>query len=340
MLETEFVLAGQRLKNRMVYLPMGLGAMPLEARLAHYTQAAAGGVGLLIAEAVMVCAETPRQYPVMPGVSARTTMLGLYTDEQQAWLAQVAAICHREGAKALVQLEHQGLDEPLEDRLLSDWPQSKMAQVQEAFVNSAKRAQAAGFDGVELHAGHGLFLSQVLSPVINDRTDRWGGSAAKRTGYVTEIIQGIKVACGRDFITGVRMGCNEPTLGASIQTAQLLAQGGADFLDISAGINNSAYVGLERPADFPYSRKVYGACQIRQKVSVPVIAVDGIRTRAQAEDILARGCADLIGLGRPLLADPDWPRKVLAGETPNPCRGCATCRWYQDAAKCPSRMAR
>lgn len=151
----------------------------------------------------------------------------------------------------------------------------------------------------------------MLSPVINDRTDRWGESAAKRCSYVTEILGGIKAACGAGFIVGVRMGCNEPTLAASIRTAQLLSQGGADFLDISAGINNSAYLGLARPADFPYSRKVYGACRIRQKVSVPVIAVDGIRTRAQAEDILSRGCADLIGLGRPLLADPDWPRKSL-----------------------------
>lgn len=340
MLEAAFVLAGRRLKNRMVYLPMGLGAMPLETRLAHYGRAAAGGVGLLIAEAVMVCAEPPRRYPVMPGVSAQSAMLGLYTDEQQMWLAQVAAVCHKEGAAALVQLAHQGLDEPLEDRLLSDWPQAKMAQVQAAFVQAAERAQAAGFDGVELHAAHGLFLSQVLSPVINDRTDRWGESAAKRCSYVTEILGGIKAACGAGFIVGVRMGCNEPTLAASIQTAQLLSQGGADFLDISAGINNSAYLGLARPADFPYSRKVYGACRIRQKISVPVIAVDGIRTRAQAEDILSRGCADLIGLGRPLLADPEWPRKVLAGETPNPCRGCATCHWYQDAAKCPARMAR
>ena len=340
MLEAGFVLAGRRLKNRMVYLPMGLGAMLLEARLTHYTRAAAGGVGLLIAEAVMVCAEPPRRYPVMPGVSARTSMLGLYTDEQQAWLAQIAAVCHEEGVAALVQLAHQGLDEPLEDRLLSDWPPAKMGQVQEAFIQAARRAQAAGFDGVELHAAHGLLLSQVLSPAINDRTDRWGGSAAKRASYAAEILQGIKRACGAEFIVGVRIGCNEPTLAAAVQTAQMLARAGADFLDISAGINNSAYLGLERPADFPHSRKVYGACQIRQKVSVPIVAVDGIRTRAQAEDILARGCADLIGLGRPLLADPDWPRKVLAGETPNPCRGCATCHWYQDAAKCPARMVR
>lgn len=340
MLETGYELAGIKLKNRMVYLPMGLGGMTLGRRLTHYTQAAQGGVGLLIMEALTVSEEPPRQYPVMPGVSVTVPLLGLYTDEQQAWLAQIAAVCHEEGAAALVQLAHQGLDEPLEDRLLSDWLPGEMARVQQAFLQAARRAQAAGFDGVELHAGHGLLLSQALSPVVNDRTDRWGGSAAKRASYVTEILQGIKEDCGAGFVVGVRMGCNEPTLAASIQTAQLLAQAGADFLDISAGINNSAYLGLERPTDFPYSRKVYGAYQICRKVSVPVIAVDGIRTRAQAEDILAKGYADLIGLGRPLLADPAWPCKVLAGETPNPCRGCTTCRWYEDAAKCPARATR
>ncbi len=345
MLEQEVMLAGRRLKNPFVYLPMGLGAMTLEQRLAHYEAVARGGVGLMIMEATQVSAEPARRYPVMPGLSAQSMALGLYTDADEAWLAQGAERGQAQGAERgqaqgvvmLVQLAHQGLDEPLTDRLLSDWPAEKMTQIQQAFVQAAQRAQRAGLAGVELHAGHGLLLSQVLAPAVNDRTDRWGGTLEKRASYVLEIVAGIQAACGADFIVGVRFGCNEPTLAASIQTAQLLAQSGVDFLDVSAGLNASVYLGLERPADFPYSRKIYGAWQIRQKVSVPVIAVEGIRTAAQAADILEKQYADLIGLGRPLLADPDWPRKVLAGRTPNPCRGCSRCFWYQDAARCPAR---
>lgn len=339
MLEKKVTLAGRTLKNPFVYLPMGLGGMTLEKRLAHYDEVARGGVGLIIAEAALVCAEPARRYPVMVGVSAQSTMLGLYDAAAQEWFARVAAQSHAQGVVTLVQLAHPGLDEPLDDRLLSDWPAEEMARVQQAFVRAAERARRAGLDGVELHAGHGLLLSQVLSPAVNDRLDRWGGTCEKRASYVLEIVAGIKAACGEDFIVGVRLGCNEPTLEASIKTAGLLARAGVDFLDVSAGINASAYLGLERPEDFPYSRKVYGAWQIRQRVEVPVIAVEGIRTASQAADILAKGYADFIGLGRPLLADPAWPRKVLAGETPNPCRGCRRCQWYQDAAKCPARRS-
>lgn len=339
MLEKKVTLAGRTLKNPFVYLPMGLGGMTLEKRLAHYDEVARGGVGLIIAEAALVCAEPARRYPVMVGVSAQSTMLGLYDAAAQEWFARVAAQSHAQGVVTLVQLAHPGLDEPLDDRLLSDWPAEEMARVQQAFVRAAERARQAGLDGVELHAGHGLLLSQVLSPAVNDRTDRWGGTCEKRASYVLEIVAGIKAACGEDFIVGVRVGCNEPTLEASIETAGLLASSGVDFLDVSAGINASAYLGLERPEDFPYSRKIYGAWQMRQRVGVPVIAVEGIRTASQAADILEKGYADLIGLGRPLLADPDWVRKVLAGETPNPCRGCRRCHWYQDAAKCPARRS-
>ena len=98
MLEQEVMLAGRRLKNPFVYLPMGLGAMTLEQRLAHYEAVARGGVGLMIMEAVQVSAEPARRYPVMPGLSAQSMALGLYTDADEAWLAQVAERGQAQGA--------------------------------------------------------------------------------------------------------------------------------------------------------------------------------------------------------------------------------------------------
>ena len=201
------------------------------------------------------------------------------------------------------------------------------------FAAAAKRAKQAGFDAVEIHAGHGYLISSFLSPAVNKRTDDYGGSTENRSRLLVEIIQSVRAEVGQHFPILVRLDAKEYRIDNGIVlddfliTAKLAEQAGADALDISAYGNISKSIAfteaplVHEPGGFiPFARLA------KKAVSIPIIAVGRIELQ-QGEDGLAAGDFDFVAMGRKLLADPDLPNKVEAGTTGliRPCIYCYIC---------------
>jgi 2,4-dienoyl-CoA reductase (NADPH2) len=203
----------------------------------------------------------------------------------------------------------------------------------ERFADAAHRAQAAGFDAVELHAGHGYILSEFLSPYVNVREDEYGGSLENRARLLVEVITAVKARVGKDFPVWCRIDSKEFRVPGGIvfedavATARIAEQAGADAIHVSAYANPSSGVAFtEAPLVHEAGGYLGFAAGIKQAVSIPVIAVGRIEPEV-AEKVLRAGEADFIAMGRKLLADPELPNK-LAEDRPadiRPCIYCYTC---------------
>ncbi len=249
--------------------------------------------------------------------------LAIDRDECLPGLTRLAARIHEGGAVAMVQLFHGGVraDSTLTGEQTwsaTAWQEDTVtaragtlddiARVIEQFAASAARAQAAGFDGVELHGAHGYLLSQFLSQTINTRTDGWGGDLVGRARLVREVTRAVRARCGTRFAVGVRLSLEDfgqakgQDLDDNLQVARWLADDGVDFLHIS--LWDVKRMTTKRP-------DVHPLALVRDVVprEVAVIAAGKIWTHAEAEDVLALG-ADLVALGRSGILNPDWPKLV------------------------------
>ncbi len=197
-----------------------------------------------------------------------------------------------------------------------------------AFGNAARRCQKAGVDFIEIHGAHGYLINQFLAPNSNQRSDEWGGSFENRTRFFIEVFRDIKAKCGDDFPVGVRMNGNDYiengwSLDEACRLAKILEKEGAAYLHVSAGVYGS------RQLTIP-SMYVEQGCfahlaeAVKAHVSIPVVAVGRIKKPQMAEEILSAKKADIIALGRSLLADPEWPNKAARNEIDliRPCVGC------------------
>jgi NADPH2 dehydrogenase len=269
---------------------------------------------------------------ISPNGRLSETQLGLWSDDHIAGFRQIAEACHKYGAKILVQIHHAGIStvkSAIDVVAPSDYigksvlghdakaralTLPEIASLEQDFVSAAIRAQKAGLDGVELHGAHGYLMSQFFSPVINRRTDRYGGNVENRTRFTTEIAAAIRKATGTDFIIACRMGCNEPDLDHSLEIARTLEAAGIDMLSISAGmvglVGPTPPQATRPPEDFPYTWIAYGGTRIKKVVKVPVTVASGIKTPEQAEYLVAHNLTDTVAIGRGLLADPDWANKA------------------------------
>ncbi len=197
-----------------------------------------------------------------------------------------------------------------------------------AFGESALRCRKAGFDFVEIHGAHGYLINQFLSPNANQRTDGYGGAFENRVRFYLEVLRSIKSKCGEDFTVGARINGDDYIAGGwtprdALWLVPLLEQAGADYLHVSAGV----YGSRELTIPSMYVKQgcfVHLAEAVKSVAKVPVIAVGRIKAPEMAEDILARGKADMVAMGRSLLADPALPRKVLEDRMAEirPCIGC------------------
>ncbi len=250
---SEITIRGHLIKNRVVMPPMVCFSFPVEGgrvtaeHVKHYASRAKGGVGLIVIEATCV----------NPTGRLAEKQLGLWSDDQIEGFKKIAESCHKFGAVVLAQIHHAGMGVApgITDDIVSasDYvgvsrfggaqiqaraltlPEIKA--IQGDFVNAAKRAQAAGLDGVELHGAHGYLISQFLSPLINRRSDAYGATAVKRTRFVREIMAAIRKACGERFIVSCRIGANEPDLETAIKVASAIAKAGIDLLHVSTGMS-------------------------------------------------------------------------------------------------------
>ncbi len=294
--------------------------------VAHYQSLAKGKPGLLILEAVCV----------NPEGRLHATQIGIWDDSQIEGLSRLAAASHAEQVPIVAQIHHAGIvgiaDAPVcpsayvlkkEDGTTvvgTELTTEALHALRQDFTEAGRRAYEAGFDGVELHGCHAYLLSQFLNRRVNTRADAYG---AEVTLFVTEIMQGIRQATSDDFLIGIRLGAYEPTLADGIRNAKLLEEAGIDFLDISYGF--FAESEPWKPDDFPYVDIIHAAGEIRKAVSVPVFAVNSIRTPEDAQGVLDRTDVDMVDIGRSALVDPDWPKTALAGGQPGKCLLCKRC---------------
>lgn len=336
-------IGGRQVTNRVVMPPMvcfgwaGGDGVVSERHIRHYEARAKGGAGLIILEAAAVSREG----------RLADTQLGIWSDDHIPGLREIGDRCRKHGALVLVQIHHAGLNAPASVAAMGVAPSNyddgkrrarelaveEIHEIRKRFVDAARRAYEAGLDGIELHGAHGYLLSQFASPLVNKRTDKYGGRLEGRLRLALEIVEAVKTSLPGDFIVGYRMGCNEPDLETSMNMARLLQSAGVDLLHVSTGMNGSAPPAS--PEGFPFNWIVYGGVRIHERATVPVIVVNGIRTPEQAGRLVDEGMADLVAVGRAQLADPNWARSAMEGRDPVPCLQCKPCQRFSDGTKCP-----
>ncbi len=284
-----------------------------------------GGAGLLITGNVMV---TPDGLGEPGNVLSRK--------DPQAWRAWAAA-AQAEGTPCFVQVNHAGRQVP---RSLNAHPagpsavpvaiagmfampraleEAEIVTIVQAFADMAAHTKVSGFAGVQIHGAHGYLVSQFLSPLANLRTDRWGGSLENRMRFALETYRAIRSAVGPTFPVSMKLNASDFrhggfTVEEAVVVGRTLAQEGLDLLEVSGGT-------YEQPAMATSPREVYFlefARRIRPEVSCPIMLTGGLRSPATMEAVLQEGVADVIGLGRPIAAEPDFPREVLAGRRTPP----------------------
>ena len=343
-------IADLEIKNRMAMVALAMGVADKDQSIgkdftAYLMERAKGGVGLMFLENTRV--------DDVHGVAAPCQASVARDDLIPSLKAAVDKI-HAQGVVIFTQLHHPGREtftylngnEPLWSS--SDKPcgvcqqpthEMTTAEVEEViqkFIQGAVRSQKAGFDGVELHAAHGYLISQFLSPYTNQRTDRFGGSFEGRFEFIKEIIQGIQKACGKDYPISVRLTVDELlapngvktylTLTDGVRIAQELEKQGIAVLNVSNGIYES-FNALSEPITYPQGCRTDLIRTIRNAVKLPIIAVNMVKEPWFAEQMLKDGLVDFVGLGRALVADPEWPRKAFEGREDeiNRCISCNFC---------------
>ncbi|WP_419660327.1 NADH:flavin oxidoreductase/NADH oxidase [Desulfosarcina variabilis str. Montpellier] len=205
---------------------------------------------------------------------------------------------------------------------------AEIAELVAAFGDAARRCREAGFDFVEVHAAHGYLINQFMAPNSNHRTDQYGGSFENRIRFFLELLADIKAKAGADFPVGLRINGEDYvdggwTLDDALRLAPILEQNGADYLHVSAGVYGSKQLTI--PSMYvPHGCFIYLAEAVKQVVDIPVVAVGRIKSPEMADRLLKEDRADVVAMGRSLIADPMLPQKAQTGQlnTIRPCIGC------------------
>ena len=328
------------IKNRIVMMPMGTnyGEQNGEMSFLHinyYEQRAKGGTGLIIVENASIDS---------PQGSNGTTQLRIDHDNYLPRLFKFCENIHRYGTKIAIQINHAGAS-AISSRInmqpvsASDVPskeggeiprplsREEILHIVKKYGEAAKRAQTAGFDAVEIHAGHSYLISQFLSPITNKRTDEFGGSVENRTRFCRMVIDEVRKQVGPFFPIMLRLSADELMEGGNTleDTLEYLdyLQEEVDIFDVSCGLNGSIQYQID--ANYlPDGWRSYMAKAVKEKFNKPCISMGNIRDPKVAERILADGDADLIGMGRGLIADPAWVNKVATGHECD-LRKCISC---------------
>ncbi|MBZ5526846.1 MAG: FAD-dependent oxidoreductase [Acidobacteriia bacterium] len=338
--------AGLRVKNRVVMPPMGMGYCHPDGSVSdrvvnYYKQRAAGGVGMIVVENCIVD-------PDVLGVGPE---LNLFDDKFIPGLARVVDAVKPFGSTIGLQLNHMGrqttLGKPVAPspigisergpvpRVLD---QDGIRYVVDEFVSAAHRGQKAGFEFIEIHGAHGYLICEFISPLSNRRDDDYGGDPDRRLRFSREIVQGIRQLCGERFPIQFRISGSEYvpgglTLDDTAYVSKKLVEFGVASVSVSAG-NWQTLKYIMAPMFMPAGLLADDAARIKSAVSVPVIAVGRIHSAALAEKILLDGKADMVAVGRGLIADPDWAKKAEEGHAADvrPCISCNTCVDYVSRA--------
>jgi len=342
------VINGLRLENRLVRSATWEGMCTADGRptqdlIDRYAELARGGVGLIITGFAYVSADGRP----LPGA------MGLHDDNGATELRALTDAVHREGGKICVQLGHAGGQtrsslcggRPLAPSAVAapqyapESPQElspeDIERILQDFAAAARRARECGFDAVQLHAAHGYLINQFLSNHTNLREDAYGGELEGRSRFLLEACARVRAAAGVDYPLLVKLNGSDHLvegfcLGEAMQVAQALDAAGVDAIEVSGGTpasgeRNPLRRGIASPEQEAYNLPLARA--IKDVVRCPVMVVGGIRSLWTAKGILRRGEADYIALCRPLVREPDLPRRWrwAEGETPARCSSCNGC---------------
>jgi 2,4-dienoyl-CoA reductase-like NADH-dependent reductase (Old Yellow Enzyme family)/thioredoxin reductase len=299
----------------------------------YYKERAMGGAGLIIVEGTRV-------YGRPPGRN-----LGIFNDSHIYGLRELAKSIRTHGAKAAIQLAQSGRQttkQPIGPSAIpTRWvggdfgvPRElsigEIKEIEEAFAEAARRAKSAGFEAIEIHGAHGYLISSFLSPYSNMRTDKYGGSFERRLRFAVEIVNNIRGEVGDDFPIVFRLNGKDYVKGGlalkdSKRIAQVLEKTSVNAIHVSAGI----YESIDRtilPMYYPRSFLVPLAQQIKKVVGIPVITVGRINDPMVADRIIRENKADLVAMGRALIADPELPKKAREGRLGDICK-CIACNY-------------
>ncbi len=347
-------IGNMTIPNRVTMVPTDISSANADGSVnprvvTYHEEIAKGGCGFII-----VGATTPDKATGRPTV----TCLAADEDPLIPGLAHLAEAMHRHGAKCAVQIQHPGrqaawprknlmsasdhvLDVPgsagheviyaesiAQGKSIRAMTVEEIYDLIEKFGEAAWRVQQAGFDSVELHGAHGYLISQFMSPFVNKRNDRFGGSFMGRMRFTMEIISRIQLKCGKDYPLGIRYSGDEwieggRTLDETVKVAKLMEDMGLAYVDISAGIFESPGAVMD-PMYYPEGWNTYTAEEVKKHVKIPVITSHSLRNPDYCEKIVAEGKTDMVGMCRQLIADPYWANKARAGKKQE-IRRCISC---------------
>ncbi len=335
-----FSINGKTLKNRCVVPAMVMNycnedGTCTEKFTAYHEAKAKGGFGMIITE----------DFAVSPEGKGFKYLPGLWNDSQIDGFREFTRRIHQHGTVLIAQIYHAGRQTsravigqapwapsaipcPFSPDMPHEMTLEEIHATVSHYGDCARRAKAAGFDGVEIHGAHGYLIAQFMSPYSNKRTDAYGGPLQNRIRFALEIIRDIRRKCGGDFIVGYRISSDEyVTGGRNIEDTKTivpyLEQAGISYVHVTAGVYRSfdtvipsMYCGHAWIADM--------AAEVKQVTSLPVITVGRYNDVRIAENVLSCGKADLVSFGRQSLADPETPNKAKEGRFDDirTCIGC------------------
>ncbi|MDA5558885.1 NADPH-dependent 2,4-dienoyl-CoA reductase [Shimia sp. MMG029] len=321
------------LKNRVLMGSMHTGLEETKDwnRVAEfYAERARGGVGLIVTGGMA----PSKEGGVFPGAA------GLFSDQDIANHKVVTDRVHEAGGKIAMQILHAGRyaygpecvsASPIKSPI-SPFPPKELdeegieKQIQD-FITATVRAREAGYDGVEIMGSEGYFLNQFICTHVNKRTDRWGGAYENRIRLPIEVVRRCREAVGEDFIIIYRLSMidlvpNGSTHEEVVQLAQEIEKAGASIINTGIGWHEARIPTIA--TSVPRRAFVWVTKKLMGKVGIPVITSNRINTPEVAEEVLAEGCADMISMARPFLADSDFVNKAAEGKAAHiaPCIGC------------------
>jgi 2,4-dienoyl-CoA reductase-like NADH-dependent reductase (Old Yellow Enzyme family)/thioredoxin reductase len=337
-----------KIRNRIVMSPMmthfgGIGGEVTQQTIEHYGARAKGGVGLIITGGTEYYPFPTSRLDTYPGA------ISVAEDKYKKGLAELAEAIHAWGAKIFLQLSHSGRTQSAPSlrgyQPVSSSPipstrpggafptpraltRGEIYEFIERCAQGAYRAKMAGMDGVDLHMAHGTLMTSFISPLLNTREDEFGGSFENRMRFPAGMVRRIKEVCGADFPVQVRFSADEfKDGGVTTKDSPLIAQAFVDAGADSINVSSAFYDNLHKSNDIMRNQegwKRYIWKAVKQGVKVPTIACGGLKHPDFCEEVLAAGDADFVGLGRTLLADPEWPNKAAEGRLDD-IRHCISC---------------
>lgn len=342
----------REIKNRITMAPTvkfyaGEDGMVTDDFVKHYEERAAHGVGLIVLEATCVAKEA-RLAP---------SQLGLWCDEQIEGHKKIADAVHKHGTLIIPQIHYGGLGThpacgPLTSPTKVHWNNGfrdsdaveltlqDIERIIGEFVSAAVRAKKAGYDGVQLHACHAYLINDFAS-LVNKRTDKYGGNPENRARFGSEIISGIREACGEDFIISARISGIDPSYDEALITAEKYVEAGCDFLQVSCGI--AEFKDIPYDESVPYNKIAALGVRMHEafKGRVPVSTVNGLRDVETVRYMFDNDLVDAVDLACGLLADPAFTEAILFDAPYVKCYNCPECGFGpRHAHPCPAMIKR